>query len=60
MKKAGLSKKSADLEYPYGVQDSAYTGIARRVRLRNLLADVLPVYVAGLVSKPPLWKVLGR
>lgn len=68
VKMAGETKKStllgqqaihiADLESLFGVQVSVCTGIARRVRLRDLLADVLPAYIAGLVAKPPLWKAL--
>jgi hypothetical protein len=50
----------ADLESLFGVQVSVCTGIARRVRLRDLLADVLPAYVAGLVTKPTLWASLAK
>ncbi|KAI1375232.1 hypothetical protein F4677DRAFT_144715 [Hypoxylon crocopeplum] len=67
-KMAGTTKKSAilyqraiyiaDLEGLFAVQVSVCTGIARRVRLRDLLADLLPAYIAGLVTKPPLWKSL--
>ncbi|KAI0441414.1 hypothetical protein F4803DRAFT_420505 [Xylaria telfairii] len=68
VKRRGLTKKSkmlaqnavylADLDGYFGIQVSVCTGIARRVRLRDLLADILPAYVSGLVSKPPDWKVL--
>lgn len=68
IKRTGLTKKSkilaqnslylADLEGPFGVQVSVCTGIARRVRLRDLLADVLPAYVGALVTKPLHWKTL--
>ncbi|RYP91173.1 hypothetical protein DL770_002702 [Monosporascus sp. CRB-9-2] len=68
VKMAGITKKStmlcqhviytADLESLFAVQVSVCTGIARRVRIRDLLADVLAAYVAGLVTKPPLWKSL--
>ncbi|KAH8803402.1 hypothetical protein F5884DRAFT_805396 [Xylogone sp. PMI_703] len=51
---------TADLEGPFGVQVSLCTGIARRVRLRELLADILPAYIAALVAKPPLWKSLDE
>ncbi|KAK3365018.1 hypothetical protein B0T24DRAFT_598336 [Lasiosphaeria ovina] len=52
VKRQGLTRKAkmlarrslyvSDLEGPFGVQISVCTGIARRVRLRDLLADVLP------------------
>ncbi|XXH00929.1 drs2 neo1 protein [Hypoxylon texense] len=69
VRRGGLTKKStllsqqsiytADLESLFAVQVSVCTGIARRVRLRDLLADVLPGYIAGLLTKPPLWKSLN-
>ncbi|KAH8756005.1 hypothetical protein F5883DRAFT_174286 [Diaporthe sp. PMI_573] len=69
VKMAGSTRKStmlrqnaiytANLEALFGVQVSVCTGIARRVRVRDLLADVLPAYVAGLVTKPPLWNSLN-
>lgn len=68
VKRYGLTKKSkmlaqkslylADLEGLFGVQVSVCTGIARRIRLRDLLADVLPAYVGALVTKPRHWKSL--
>ncbi|KAL1860712.1 hypothetical protein Daus18300_009055 [Diaporthe australafricana] len=68
VKMMGANKKSimlsqraiyiSDLNNMFGVQVSICTGIARRVRLRDLLADLLPVYVSGLVVKPPLWDSL--
>lgn len=68
VKMRGMTKKSkllaqkslflADLDGPFAVQVSVCTGIARRVRLRDMVADVLPAYVAALVTKPPLWKSL--
>ncbi|KAI0528315.1 hypothetical protein F5B22DRAFT_30833 [Xylaria bambusicola] len=68
VKRCGMTKKSrmlaqkamyiADLEGYFGIQVSVCTGIARRVRLRDLLADVLPAYVGALVAKPPGWKSL--
>ncbi|KAK4213561.1 ankyrin 3 [Rhypophila decipiens] len=68
VKMGGTTKKAAmlcqraffraDLESLFGVQVSVCTGIARRVRLRELVADILPAYVAGLVTKPRLWASL--
>lgn len=67
-KRRGMTKKSkiltqrslyvADLEGLFGVQVSVCTGIARRVRLRELLADVLPAYATALVTEPRHWKSL--
>lgn len=63
-KSAMLSQRSiyiSDLDKLFGVQVSICTGIARRVRLRDLLADLLPAYVSGLVVEPLLWKdLLGK
>lgn len=63
-KMGGVTKKAAilrpkalymsDLESYFGVQVSVCIGTARRVRVRDLLADILPAYVDGLVSKPQL------
>lgn len=57
MRMPGVTKKTAilsrparflrDLDNMFGVQVSICTGIARRVRLRDLLADLLPAYVSG-------------
>jgi hypothetical protein len=68
VKQRGLTKKArllaqksiytADLDDDFGIQVSVCTGIARRVQLRDLLADVLPAYVLGLVTKPRLWTSL--
>ncbi|KAF5707951.1 ankyrin 3 [Fusarium mundagurra] len=68
VKRLGQTKKSnilakrslsiADLEGPLAVQVSFCTGIARRVQLRELLADVLPIYVAELATQPCYWKRL--
>ncbi|KAF5639680.1 ankyrin 3 [Fusarium sp. NRRL 52700] len=68
VKRLGQTKKSnilakrslsiADLEGLFAVQVSFCTGIARRVRLRELLADMLPAYVADLATKPCLWERL--
>ncbi|KAI1031973.1 hypothetical protein LB504_000125 [Fusarium proliferatum] len=56
-----LSKRSlsiADLEGSFAVQVSFCTGIARRVQLRELLADILPIYVEDLATQPCYWKRL--
>ena len=45
---------TADLESFFGLQVSICTGIARHVRLRDLVANVLPAYVAGPVAELPL------
>ncbi|KAF5975628.1 ankyrin protein 3 [Fusarium bulbicola] len=68
VKRLGQTKKSnilakrslsiADLEGPSAVQVSFCTGIARRVQLRELLADVLPAYVEDLATKPRYWEKL--
>ncbi|KAI1171258.1 hypothetical protein F4777DRAFT_65589 [Nemania sp. FL0916] len=68
VKRRGVTKKSrllaqktvylADLEGYFGIQVSVCTGIARRVRLRDLLSDILPAYVDALIAKPPGWKSL--
>ncbi|KAI1361248.1 hypothetical protein F5Y08DRAFT_330958 [Xylaria arbuscula] len=68
VKRRGVTKKSkllsqrsvylADLEGYFGIQVSVCTGIARRIRLRDLLCDVLPAYVGALVAKPVGWKSL--
>ncbi|KAF5984619.1 ankyrin 3 [Fusarium coicis] len=55
---ANRSLSIADLEGLFAVQVSFCTGIARRVRLRELLADVLPIFVADLATQPRYWKEL--
>lgn len=68
MKMKGMTKKSrmlaqlykSDLEELYSVQVSICTGVARRVSLRKMLADLLPTYVAALFIEPPLWKSLVK
>lgn len=58
-----LSQRSiyiSDLDNMFGVQVSICTGIARRVRLRDLLADLLSAYVSGLLVEPLLWEDLIR
>jgi hypothetical protein len=49
-----------DLEAFYGLEVSLCTGIARRVRLRLLLAAVLPAYVDAYHPGPPEWETLGK
>jgi hypothetical protein len=51
---------TSDLESHFGVQVSFCTGIARRVRLCELLADILPAYITALVAQHPLWKSLNE
>ncbi|RGP75361.1 hypothetical protein FLONG3_5751 [Fusarium longipes] len=68
VKRLGQTKKSLilaerslsiyDLEGHFGVQVSFCTGIARRVRLRELLADILPTYVEERVTQPRHWNRL--
>jgi hypothetical protein len=68
VKRKGLTKKSIllaqrslslpDLEAFFGIQISVCTGIARRVRLRDLLAEIIPTYVADQLTKHPLWESL--
>ncbi|ETS84911.1 hypothetical protein PFICI_02936 [Pestalotiopsis fici W106-1] len=66
VKMRGLTKKSrmlarlykSDFEELYSVQISVCTGVARRVSLRKMLADLLSTYVAALISEPPLWSSL--
>ncbi|KAI0115606.1 hypothetical protein GGR51DRAFT_503546 [Nemania sp. FL0031] len=68
VKRHGMTKKSrllaqkalylSDLKGYFGIQVSVCTGIARRIRLRELLSDILPAYVGSLVTKPPRWKSL--
>ncbi|KAF7536553.1 hypothetical protein G7054_g4418 [Neopestalotiopsis clavispora] len=68
VKMRGMTKKSrmlaqlykSDLEELYSVQVSVCTGVARRVSLRRMLAELLPTYVTALVSEPPLWKSLVK
>ncbi|KAG4272978.1 hypothetical protein FPRO04_10058 [Fusarium proliferatum] len=57
---ASRSLLIADLEGHFAVQVSFCTGIARRVSLRELLADVLSIYVAGLATKPHRWDDLEQ
>lgn len=43
------------LESYWGLQVSFCTGIARRVPLRELLADIMPAFVESLIPIPELW-----
>lgn len=68
VKRQGVTKKArllaqkslfvTDLNSLFGIRVSACTGVAHRVRLRDLLADLLPTYVESLVSRPPHWAAL--
>jgi hypothetical protein len=49
-----------DLEAFYGLELSLCTRIARRVRLRSLLARVLPAYVHAHLPRPPGWEIFGE
>lgn len=49
----------SQLNCPWGLQVSFCTGVARRVPLRLLLADVLPTFVANL-GLPPGWSSLQQ
>ena len=46
------------LQSDWGLQISYCTGVARRVSLCHLLADVTPVLIDALVQKPPGWSDL--
>ncbi|KUJ12830.1 uncharacterized protein LY89DRAFT_737737 [Mollisia scopiformis] len=48
----------AELDRPWGILVSACTGVARRVPLRVLLADVLPAFASNLTSTPKAWAKL--
>lgn len=48
----------ADLEAFYGIQFSYCTGLARRVRLRVILADVVKAYVRCSAKRPADWEEL--
>ena len=47
------------LEGFYGLEVSLCTGVARRIPLRVLLADVLPAFVEAYVPGPPEWSKFG-
>ncbi|KAF2184514.1 hypothetical protein K469DRAFT_175914 [Zopfia rhizophila CBS 207.26] len=49
----------AELDRPWGLQVSSCTGVARRVPLRLLLADVMPVFAKNL-ALPPGWTTLQQ
>ncbi|KAI9840817.1 MAG: hypothetical protein M1837_001290 [Sclerophora amabilis] len=46
------------LQSDWGLQISYCTGVARRVSLCDLLADVTPILIEELLQKPPGWKSL--
>ena len=49
-----------DLEAYYGLEISLCTGVARRIPLRLLLADILPVYVKSDISQlADIWEGFG-
>ncbi|CZR54710.1 uncharacterized protein PAC_04594 [Phialocephala subalpina] len=48
----------AELDRPWGVLVSACTGVARRVPLRHLLADVMPAFAGNLIETPQTWQAL--
>lgn len=67
----GRTLKEAQMSHPewptypflqafWGVQVSFCTGVARRVRLRELLADTIPAYMHSLLWRPPEWKKLQK
>ncbi|CZR69879.1 uncharacterized protein PAC_19779 [Phialocephala subalpina] len=46
------------LENPWAVQISFCTGAAQRIKLRDLVADLLPIYVKGQWNPSTEWDVL--
>jgi hypothetical protein len=48
-----------ELDRPWGLQVSACTGVAQRVPLRVLLADVMPIFAENL-ALPPGWTTLRQ
>ncbi|MCJ1399545.1 hypothetical protein MMC11_002747 [Xylographa trunciseda] len=46
------------LDSLWGLQVSLCTGVARRVLIREMLADVMVAYVENRLPVPPLWKDL--
>jgi len=46
------------LEKIWGLQVSFCTTVARRVPLRELIADVLPIFAKTLILQPDLWEDL--
>ncbi|KAL1393841.1 hypothetical protein HDK64DRAFT_12242 [Phyllosticta capitalensis] len=64
VKKFQLSKRNpfdlVFLEAPWGLQISYCTGISKRVRMRDLLADVIPAYLSIQLKIPNAWKDLER
>ncbi|KAK8218528.1 hypothetical protein IWZ01DRAFT_493227 [Phyllosticta capitalensis] len=58
IKEEQLSKEKLDigfLESFWGLQISICTGVARRVRMREVIADMLPNYVARGLETPDPW-----
>jgi hypothetical protein len=49
----------SELDQPWGLQVSACTGVARRVPLRLLLADTMPIFAENL-ALPPGWTTLRQ
>ncbi|KAH7310302.1 hypothetical protein BKA65DRAFT_165419 [Rhexocercosporidium sp. MPI-PUGE-AT-0058] len=47
-----------ELDRPWGLQVSACTGVARRVPLRVLLADVMPAFAESLAMPSKDWVIL--
>jgi hypothetical protein len=47
------------LESAWGLQVSFCTGVARRIPLRELVADLLPIFAETLLITPNLWKDLS-
>lgn len=47
------------LEQPWGLLVSVCTGIARRVRLREAIAEVMPSMMAALAERPGEWASLA-
>ncbi|KAK4899336.1 hypothetical protein LTR49_027659 [Elasticomyces elasticus] len=46
------------LESPWGIQVSFCSGLARRVEMRELLADLLPTWMQRKVPPPEKWLIL--
>jgi hypothetical protein len=46
------------LESTWGLQVSFCTGLARRVKMRELLADILPAFIERKTPAPPEWTEL--
>ena len=48
------------LQSDWGLQISYCTGVARRVSLCELLADITPILIEELLQQPPGWDILRR